>query len=105
MTYLKEKEDSEKRCLIDTFNGKEPLCKNWDCFFESCKLLWYNKGKDEEGKSTVIHPKITFERRWLISRVGCACFEARGGRQCQIKDLDRGSSPSADALYSAVVNV
>lgn len=62
------------RCRFDYFNDKSaPLCKNWDTFFHSCKVLEYSTKL--EGKRQAIHPIVSSEQLWLIEQVGCGSFK------------------------------
>ena len=62
---------NQYRCRFDYFNDKsKPMCSNWDCFFNSCKLTWYETTL--EGKKQTIHPHLSSEKLWIIEQVGCA---------------------------------
>ena len=62
---------NQYRCRFDYFNDKSKLmCSNWDCFFNSCKLTWYETTL--EGKKQTIHPHLSSEKLWIIEQVGCA---------------------------------
>jgi hypothetical protein len=62
---------NQYRCRFDYFNNKsKPMCYNWDCFFNSCKLTWYETTL--EGKKQTIHPNLSTEKLWIIEQVGCA---------------------------------
>jgi hypothetical protein len=62
---------NQYRCRFDYFNNKsKPMCSNWDCFFNSCKLTWYETTL--EGKKQTTHPHLSSEKLWIIEQVGCA---------------------------------
>jgi hypothetical protein len=71
-------EPHQQRCRFDHFNDKsKQKCKNWDIFFNSCKLTWYKT--TIEGKKVTIHPNIKSDTLWLIEQVGCASY-VHGGK-------------------------
>jgi hypothetical protein len=44
-------------------------CSNWDKFWSSCKLLFYEQSIF--GEKEVIHPRIEHKNEWLLKQVGC----------------------------------